>query len=237
MIEINGVNYYKYELHTHTIEGSRCSKIAAKDLVDYYKENDYDGICISDHFTGSTTVPEATPWDERIDMFHKGFEEAKKEGDKVGVSVFFSLEYSFHGTDFLMMMDNSFEWLHENKDFIDWDPNQIFKKFRADGGFVSQAHPFMEASYINHVRLFPRSIDAVEVINGSKSDWMNKMAKQYAENYALLKTAGTDTHRDHQENLTAVLTTKKCETIGELVEEIKAGRTKVYSVRNGLSFN
>ncbi len=237
MITINGKTYFKYELHSHTIEGSRCSKIFAKDLVKYYKDNNYDGICISDHFTGSTTVPAGTEWHDRIDMFHKGYEEAKKAGDELGIDVFFSLEYSYHGTDFLFMSDDSYEWLHKNIDFINLPPRQIFTLFRESGGFISHAHPFMEASYIDHIRLFPNDVDAVEVINGGKTDIVNGRALDYSRSYNLLRTAGTDCHHNEQKNMTAILTLVKCNTIGELVNEIKNGRTLVYSERNDLEFN
>ena len=93
---------YRYELHAHTAEGSRCSKISAIDLVRYYKDNGYDGIFITDHFTGSTTVPKGTPWNERIDMFyHNGFEIAAEEGRRIGLKVFWAPEFSSKCNDFL----------------------------------------------------------------------------------------------------------------------------------------
>ena len=80
---------YKYELHAHTSEVSRCSVISAKELVAFYKSQGYSGICITDHFIGSnTTVPVGIPWDEGIEMFCRGYELAREEGEKLGIDVF-----------------------------------------------------------------------------------------------------------------------------------------------------
>ncbi|MFP4662053.1 MAG: histidinol phosphatase, partial [Halanaerobiales bacterium] len=96
------MNKFKYEIHTHTAEGSKCSSISAVELVHFYKEMGYSGICISDHFlNGNTTVPEEISWTERIELFCRGYEKAYTEGRKVGLDVFFGWEYSFRGTDIL----------------------------------------------------------------------------------------------------------------------------------------
>ena len=66
--------------------------------------------------------------------------------------------------------------------------------FMENGALVIQAHPFREASYIDHIRLFPRCIHGVEVINAGRTEEENKMARIYAEHYGLIEFAGTDNH-------------------------------------------
>ena len=47
---------YKYELHMHTKEGSACGKTSGADMVDFYIENGYAGMVVTDHFYhGNTT--------------------------------------------------------------------------------------------------------------------------------------------------------------------------------------
>ena len=58
-----------------------------------------------------------------------------------------------------------------------------------------QAHPFREAGYIDHIRLFPRSVHAVEVVNSNRPEPVNRMADIYAEHYDLLRICGSDNHR------------------------------------------
>ena len=36
--------WYRYDLHVHTYEGSACARSNAADLADFYKEKGYDGI-------------------------------------------------------------------------------------------------------------------------------------------------------------------------------------------------
>ena len=62
------------------------------------------------------------------------------------------------------------------------------------GALIIQAHPFREAHYIDHIRLYPRHVHGVEVINACRTDFENDMAKHYAQSYGLLEFAGTDNH-------------------------------------------
>ena len=63
-----------------------------------------------------------------------------------------------------------------------------------NGALVIQAHPYREDRHINHIRLFPRCVHGVEVINASRPDFENAMADAYANAYQLLKIAGSDNH-------------------------------------------
>ena len=62
------------------------------------------------------------------------------------------------------------------------------------GAFVVQAHPYREAYYIDHIRLFPRCVHAVEVTNSGQAWEANAITDVYAEQYGLLKTCGSDNH-------------------------------------------
>ena len=79
---------YKYEMHCHTSETSRCGKVSAAEMVDFYKSMGYSGLVISDHFlNGNTVVPKELPWEKRINQFCAGYEAAKKRGDEIGLPV------------------------------------------------------------------------------------------------------------------------------------------------------
>ena len=57
--------YYKTELHTHTTPVSVCSTIEPKQLVKIYKENGYDSVVVTNHFTThlkGETVKEKINW-------------------------------------------------------------------------------------------------------------------------------------------------------------------------------
>lgn len=188
---------YCYETHLHTREASKCATASGAEQVRSYYEAGYTGIIVTDHFfNGNTCVPRKLPWKQRIDLFCSGYENAKAEGNKLGVDVFFGWESGFCGTDFLIYgLDK--EWLMNHEDIIDWSIEEQYEKVKADGGYVVQAHPFREVSYIPKVRLYPEYCDAVEVVNAANNllnPVFNERAYDYALQYDLPMTSGSDVH-------------------------------------------
>ena len=45
---------YKYELHCHTDEVSRCASCPAARMVEIYKEKGYSGMVVTDHYSPLT---------------------------------------------------------------------------------------------------------------------------------------------------------------------------------------
>lgn len=220
---------YKYELHAHTSEVSRCSVISAKELVAFYKSQGYSGICITDHFIGSnTTVPVGIPWDEGIEMFCRGYELAREEGEKLGIDVFFGWEYSFRGTD-LITLGLDKKWLLGHPGLLDYSPNEYCDLVHENGGFLIHAHPFREAHYIDMIRLLPRKVDAVEILNACRTEFENERAFEYAQNYNLLMTAGTDNHVGLLPVLSGMRFNYKINSIDLLIEGIKNSEGEIFS--------
>ena len=93
-------------------------------------------------------------------------------------------------------------------------------------GFIIHAHPM----FGGELRLFPYSVDAVEIVNGGANNSCNMNAKTYANMYNLMETAGTDLHRYDQKIMSGIETIKPCETIEMLIREIKEGRAKPFSI-------
>ena len=185
---------YLYELHSHTREVSRCASVPAKELPGIYKAMGFAGIVITDHFLNSnTTVPKDMEWEKRVDMFCRGYETAKEEGDKTGIDVMFGWEYRYLDVDFLTYgLDK--KWLMENPDCMRWGLLQYCDEVRAAGGTVIHAHPFREAPYIQMLELVPEHINGAEVLNANRTDHENAMAEKYAKSCGLAQSAGTDNH-------------------------------------------
>jgi PHP domain. len=186
---------FKYDTHVHTSESSACGQSSGAEIARRYQEAGFTGIIITDHyFGGNTAVPRDLDWEQRIDLFSVGYENAKAEGEKIGLSVFFGLEAGFSGTEFLTYgVDKA--WLKQNPDMMSWDTNEFLSRVRAAGGFVSHAHPFRQRGYITQIRLFPDLVDAAEVYNcGHNSVLFDDRANWYCDSYGLLKTSGSDTH-------------------------------------------
>lgn len=158
---------YRYETHMHTMEGSACSSSTGAEMARAHKAAGYTGIFVTDHFfNGNSAVPRELPWEERIRRFCLGYERAKAEGDRIGLQVFFGLEYAYQGAEFLVYNLDK-QWLLDHEDIDKGNPRKALALMRRDGGFVIQAHPFRERNYIDHFQLFPRDIDGVEAINAA----------------------------------------------------------------------
>lgn len=190
---MNGL--FKYEPHLHTSQGSKCGMNTGAEMARAHKEAGYTGIFVTDHFfNGNTAVPEDLPWCDRVNAFCAGYEDAKREGDLIGLDVFFGFEFGVGAADFLIYNLDK-EWLlaHENIDLL--PAREAFSLMRSDGGFIVHAHPFRERDYIDHIKLFPDCVDAVETLNAANSDLFNDRAKWFADSYGLPYTAGSDIHR------------------------------------------
>ena len=100
-----------------------------------------------------------------------------------------------------------------------------------NGALVIHAHPFREAGYIDHIRLFPRRVHGVEIINANRIEFENEMARQYAENYQLLPFAGSDNHvAHHQKKLAGVKFATPIVDEKDFVTRVKNGDTEIFTI-------
>ena len=212
---------YKYDTHVHTAEASGCATASGAEQARRYKELGYDGIIITDHFfNGNSAIHNYYDWYDRVRQFCKGYENAKAEGDKIGLKVFFGIEYSYFGTDLLTYgVDKN--WLYQNDNIMDVSVYEYIKRVHDAGGIIVHAHPFREASYINEVKLMPKWVDGVEVYNaGNYDEKFNERAKWYAEQYNLPITAGTDNHHLTAERISGICTEQSLESIEDYIDAV-----------------
>ena len=93
---------YIYETHCHTREASACGELSGQELARFYKSRGFDGIFVTDHFfNGNCAVDPSLDWQTKCELYCAGYKAAKAEGDRIGLSVFFGIEYSYLGTDLL----------------------------------------------------------------------------------------------------------------------------------------
>jgi len=187
---------YRYETHLHTSEASLCGKSTGYEMARAHKAAGYDGIFVTDHFfNGNSGVPRNLSWEERVDIFCSGYEHAKEEGDKIGLDVFFGIEYGAGNAEFLVYNLDK-EWLLAHPDFDKLPVREALSIMRRDGAVIIQPHPFRERDYVDHIELYPRDVDGVEVVNGAhiNDPTQDVRAMFYAEMYELPCTCGSDTH-------------------------------------------
>lgn len=211
---------YKYETHLHTSQASACATVSGSYQAHAYKEAGYTGIMITDHFfRGNTCISPKLSWEERVNAFCSGYEDAKKTGDKIGLQVFFGWEETYEGQDFLIYgLDK--EWLLNHPEVQHWTIQQQFEEVDKYGGLVIQAHPFRDRPYIPKIRLFPNHVHGVEVINASNHDEENQQAFMYARKYNLPMTAGADSH-NHNIIRSGINVDNKFESVNDYIDLIQ----------------
>ncbi|WP_167959106.1 PHP domain-containing protein [Anaerosporobacter faecicola] len=194
---------YLYETHLHTNEGSACAHNTGREMAYAYKEAGYTGIIVTNHnWGGNTCVDRSLPWQDWVQEFSKGYEQAYEAGKEIDLDVFFGWEAGYQGTEFLIYgLDK--EWMLAHEELHDVTIEEQYALVKASGGIVVHAHPFRKEPYIPKIRLYPEYVDGVEAINATHSNSksrshndpaFNEQAIAYAKKYNLPMTAGSDMH-------------------------------------------
>lgn len=222
---------YRYETHLHTAPVSRCAKVSVRDNLLFYKSMGYDGVFITNHFLdGNVNIPSDSDmsYEDKIRFYCSDYEEGKKIGKEIGIKVFFGVEMSHGGTDFLVYgLDK--EWYLAHPEIMEMKKSRELPYLREAGALVIQAHPLREAAYIDHIRLYPRCIDGAEVINACRTDFENEMAELYAKCYGLLRTAGTDNHvGERRKSLAGMESETPIESVEDFIARVREGSMKLF---------
>ena len=220
-----------YETHLHTAPVSQCAVANVRETLEYYKSAGYTGVFITNHFLDGNIRIEARKlsYEEQIEFYFSDLEEGRKIGDEIGLDVFTGIEMSYGGTDFLVYGIDK-EWCLARPDMHRMPKSQLLNILREAGALVIQAHPFREAAYIDHIRLFPRHIDGVEVYNANRTEFENRLAEQYAENYGKLRFAGTDNHvAGRQPRFGGMATETPISSVEDFIARVTSGEAKPFS--------
>jgi hypothetical protein len=214
-----------YETHLHTCQGSACGVSRGREYIRRYKDLGYSGLIITDHFfNGNSAIDRSLPWEKWVNLFCRGYEEARDEGVRRGMDVFFGWEETFGGDDYLVYgLDR--EWLLKHPEVQNWTRKVQFETVRQYGGCVVQAHPFRQHYYISRIHLSSGCVDGVEAANGGNMEQSyDALAWVYAKKLALPVTAGSDIHAAmdvRPETVFGVYLDKKMKIIGDYVEAVK----------------
>lgn len=195
---------YRYDIHVHTMETSRCGYIKAPEIVATYKGLGYDGICVTDHLHDLyiSLMDCHDDWQACVDRFLYGYREAKKAGDALGLSVIFGIELRFpeNDSDYLIYgVDEA--WLRRNPFVCSMDHEAFFQKFGGEV-LIIHAHPYR---YCDEV--FYDCVHGLEIVNcNPRHDSRNPLALELAQaNPHLLRLCSSDMHRPGDEGQAAVL--------------------------------
>ena len=231
---------YLYETHCHTAPVSNCGKASAEETVFFYKEMGYDGIFITNHFLDGNINPEARElqYPDQIDYYFSDYEKAEELGKEVGIKVFPGVELSYKGTDFLIYgLEKA--WYKAHPEIMDMKKSIELLYLKEAGALVIQAHPYREANYIDHIRLFPRSVHGAEIYNSGQAWESNEPAVLYARHYGLFTTCGSDNHwagnvfnklreKGFRPEIAGMCSDTEIFTVDDYILKIKAGTMKMF---------
>ena len=228
--------FYKYDIHLHSDEGSPCGKAPARDLPMAYKNGGYSGFVLTDHFY-KEHILSAGSYKDGVMRNYNAYLTAKKEGDKIGVDVFFGIEYRYCGDDFLTY-GIGLDFLLSNEDIFDIDFAEYSRRVHEAGGFIIQAHPFRNGK--RPVVIQVPYIDAIEIFNASHHNteshypaFYNDLAEHFAREMGIIGTAGSDTHDIRVSDNTpyrkgSMLFKEKVKDEKHLIELIKENKFGIY---------
>ena len=216
---------YRYETHLHTSPVSACARSTPEEAVRYYHSIGYAGIFITNHFLDGNIAFEVRdlPFEERLDFYYRAYTQAKRIGDEIGIDVFFGVELAYKGTDFLVY-GLDIEWYQSHPEILEMKKSEELALMREAGALVVHAHPFREAKYIDHIRLFPRAVDGIEVTNASRTPFENKLAGMYCEEYGLIPFAGSDNHNvAKQRHLAGMESKRRAKSLEDFIAMVRSG--------------
>ena len=220
---------YLYETHCHASRCSRCAHSTPAELVHAYHRAGYAGLVLTDHFVlGNTAVDTTLPWEAQVRQYQEAFLEAKEAAEGLDFDVIFSIEHACEGTEYLCYGITP-ELLLSTPEIPIMSLEAFSHWAHGHDVLVIQAHPFREAHYIDHIRLFPREVHGVEVINANRTTEENAMAKQYAAHYGLLEFAGSDNHSGRKvQALAGMESAVPILNEQDFVRRVKAGQMQTF---------
>ncbi len=183
----------KTELHIHSLGGSYCAQVPAKEIVKRYKQAGYGALMLTNHYSKRcfNEYP-VINFKQKIDYFYSLFDDFKSECVKAGIKAFCGVEVAVNpfNTDYVLVgFDRAF--LYENKPLYEMTQKQLFELAQKNGIFMYQAHPFRLGSKVGD----PRYMHGAECFNGHfHHNNYNALAEKFCKENNLVKLSGNDFH-------------------------------------------
>lgn len=219
---------YRYELHAHTKNTSRCGQLDAEELVKKYKEAGYSGIVVTDHYSPMTfNIPEFFNKKKALEHFLQGYRKAKQL-ETEDFTVLLGVELRFYATinDYLIYGVTE-EMLYNLPFLLKLYIKRASKLFRKKGCIFVQAHPFRKLI----TRAKPEYLDGVEIFNAKATKEQNACSEKWAEEInAPIRTSGSDCHRVNGAALGGIITKEPIKSNEDLLRILKSGNYKL--IRN-----
>ena len=220
---------YLYETHMHTSPVSACARASVRESLEYYKSEGYAGVFMTDHFIDANFDKAAREWsyEDRIKHYFSAYREGREIGEEIGLSVFPGIEMA-QGWAHILVYGIGEDWCLAHPDMDKMKKTELLTMLKEDGALLIQAHPFRKVK--NEILLYPNHVHGVEIYNGSRGEFENRLAAEYAKNYGLLPFAGSDNHDAgaHPKSFGGIATEEPIRDGAHLRELVLEGKYKVF---------
>ena len=221
---------YKVETHLHTSEGSRCGKLPAKEMIEYYHRAGYKTVFVTNHFASKQLDSWGDiSWEEKMDRYLLGYRNAKEAGEALGMNVLLSAEFAFADSrrHYLAYgIDEAFlkAYPHlEKMSAADFWP--IAQKHDL---LVIQAHPFRDLSQTPT----PGIVHGLEVVNPNpRHKPYDQFAEEIAMEFGLYRTSGSDAHRPEDVARGGMISREEIRTVEEFIQLVKNGTGELIRIQ------
>lgn len=213
---------YKYELHCHTSDVSRCAASNAIEAVKFYKDNGYDGIVITDHYSPQTFLFHMAIFPHKfIDKYTKGYHRAKEiAGEDFTVLLGCEVRFFFTIDDFLIYgIDEDF--LKNSGNLMKMYLKRLFTLCDREKLILLEAHPFRKLRFRHN----PEYLHGCEVFNGKDAGTdANEKAKEWAKKSSFkIITSGGDFHNKNSTNPAGIITNEPIKNNDDLLRILRSG--------------
>ena len=219
---------FKTEAHLHTYPVSSCAKLTPVEQVRLFKEAGYDTIIVSDHFSPHhfKKLGADLTFAEKVDKLCDAYLEAKAEGDRIGLTVLFSVELSFHKNHYLLYGVTR-EFLKLREDIFDIDIDELYAHLKAHGITIIQAHSHRARS--EDCVPQPDYVDGFELNFCRRKENNNEKTLVLAKEYDMPLTVGSDCHRPEDVGVSATLSEEKIESVEQYLDLVRS-RKLIFAV-------
>ncbi|NLA77748.1 MAG: PHP domain-containing protein [Clostridiales bacterium] len=209
------------EMHAHTSETSRCAHVPAERTIEIYKNSEYNGIVITDHFTRYVSDRYGVDtWDEKVTHYLTGYNIAlKAAGDDFPVLLGMELCIDEDNNDYLCYGVTE-EFLRAHPEIFSLSLKELSALFEENGIFLAQAHPFRR-----HMTVADwECLKGMEIQNGCiRHDSNNDVAAYWAKKRNLRPLSGSDFHREEDIGGGGIYFNERITSNDELIAALKKG--------------
>ena len=218
---------YKTELHLHSAEVSACSSASAEDIVKVYLDAGYTTLVLTNHFSPFSykcsryDLTYMSP-EEKCEYYINGYH-ALRDAAADKLHVLFGMElYPLDRECDYLIYGMTEEFLRAHPDLMELPLEETSALVRKAGMILAQAHPFRN----NMMVTSPELLDGIETHNAHTAPFRNELAERWADNFSLIKTAGSDYHRAEHKAESGIATDFPITTNEELLAVLRSGNYK-----------